>query len=79
MLEWIRIRDEVTCEVYHKLWDENISKYVIQINKVDKIYKVQILNHMPFHVKRLKVAKEASQHIYEHACVGAYYATSKTT
>jgi arabinogalactan endo-1,4-beta-galactosidase len=43
MLEWIRIRDEVTCEVYYKLWDENISKYVIQINEVDKIYKVQIL------------------------------------
>jgi hypothetical protein len=66
MLEWIRIRDEVTCEVYHKLWDENLSKYVIQINEVDKVYKVQILNHQPFHVKRLKVAKEASQHIYEN-------------
>jgi len=79
MLEWIRIRDEVTCEVYYKLWDENISKYVIQINEVDRVYKVQILDHKPFHVKRLKVAKEASQHIYEHACVGTYYATSKTT
>lgn len=78
MLEWIRIRDEVTCEVYYKLWDENISKYVIQINEVDRVYKVQILDHKPFHVKRLKVAKEASQHIYEHACVGTYYATSKT-
>lgn len=79
MLEWIRIRDEVTCEIYYKLWDENISKYVIQINEVDKVYKVQILDHKPFHVKRLKVAREASQHIYEHACVGTYYATSKTT
>lgn len=79
MLEWTRIRDEVTCEIYYKLWDENISKYVIQINEVDKVYKVQILDHKPFHVKRLKVAREASQHIYEHACVGTYYATSKTT
>jgi hypothetical protein len=65
MLEWIKIRDEVTCEVYYKLWDENLAKYVIQINEVNKVYKVQILNHHPFHVKRLKVAKEASQHIYE--------------
>lgn len=65
MLEWIRIRDDVTCEVYYKLWDENKSDYVIQINEVDNRYKVQILNHAPFHVKRLKVAKEASQHIYE--------------
>ena len=79
MLEWTRIRDEVTCEIYYKLWDENISKYVIQINEVDKVYKVQILDHKPFHVKRLKVAKEASQHIYEHACVGAYYEASTST
>jgi hypothetical protein len=80
MLEWIRIRDEVTCEVYYKLWDENISKYVIQINEADKgYYKVKILDHVPFHVKRLKVAKEASQHIYEHTCTGAYYATSTST
>jgi len=79
MLEWIKIRDEVTCEVYYKLWDENISKYVIQINGVDKVYKVQILDHKSFHVKRLKVAKEASQHIYEHACAGAYYEPSTST
>jgi hypothetical protein len=65
MLEWERFRDEVTCEVYHKLWDHNLSKYVIQINEVDKTYKVQILNHVPFHVKRLNVAKTAGQHIYE--------------
>ena len=76
MLEWIKIRDEVTCEVYYKLWDENISKYVIQINEVDKVYKVQILDHVPFHVKRLKVAKTASQHIYEQ--IGANNATPKT-
>lgn len=76
MLEWIKIRDEVTCEVYYKLWDENLSKYVIQINEVNKVYKVQILNHVPFHVKRLKVAKTASQHIYEQ--IGVNNATPKT-
>ena len=65
MLEWIKIRDEVTCEVYHQLWDHNLSKHVLQINEVDKRYRVQILDHQPFHAKRLKVAKEASQHIYE--------------
>lgn len=64
-LEWIKIRDEVTCEVYHRLWDHNLSKYVIQINEVDKLYRVQILDHVPFHTKRLKIAKTASQHIYE--------------
>jgi hypothetical protein len=77
MLEWIKIRDEVTCEVYYKLWDENLSKYVIQINEVNKVYRVQILNHMPFHVKRLKVAKEASQHIYEQ--IGVVNETSAAT
>ena len=69
MLEWIKIRDEVTCEVYYKLWDHNLSKYVIQINEVDKVYRVNILDHAPFHVKRLKVAKLASQHIYEQVVV----------
>jgi len=65
MLEWLKIRDEVTCEVYHRLWDHNLSQYVIHIDQVDKVYRVCILDHQPFHVKRLKVAKEASQHIYE--------------
>jgi hypothetical protein len=65
MLEWTKIRDEVTCEVYYKLWDHNLSKYVIQINQIDKVYRVCILDHHPFHVKRLGVAKTASQHIYE--------------
>ncbi len=65
MLEWIRIRDDVTCEVYYKLWDENISKYVAQINEIDKRYRVQILDHAPFHAKRLKIAKMAGEHIYE--------------
>lgn len=66
MLEWIKIRDEITCEVYYKLWDENLGKYVVQINQIDRQFRVQVLNHQPFHAKRLKVAKEASQHIYEN-------------
>ena len=65
MLEWIKTRDEVTCEVYHRLWDHNLSKYVVQINEIDRVYRVQILDHMPFHAKRLKVAKLSGQHIYE--------------
>lgn len=76
MLEWVKIRDETTCEVYHRLWDDNLSKYVIQINEVDGVYRVKILDHAPFHTKRLKVAKTASQHIYEQ--IGVNDATPKT-
>jgi len=65
MLEWIRIRDDVTCEVYYKLWDENLNEFVATINQVDRRYRVRILDHAPFHAARLQVAKEAGQHIYE--------------
>lgn len=68
MLEWIKIRDENTCDVYYKLWDDNISKYVAQINQVDRLYRVQILDHVPFHTKRLKLAKTSGEHIYEQVC-----------
>jgi hypothetical protein len=78
MLEWIRIRDDVTCEVYYKLWDENVSKYVAGINKVGSRFRVQILDHAPFHAKKLQIAKDAGEHIYEQVCVGNNYATSKT-
>jgi hypothetical protein len=69
MLEWVKIRDEVTCEVYYKLWDDNISKYVAQINQVGRLFRVQILDHAPFHTKRLKLAKTSGEHIYEHTGV----------
>lgn len=69
MLEWKKIRDEVTCEVYYRLWDENKSEFVARINEVNKQYRVQILDHAPFHAARLKTAKAAGQHIYEQ--VGA--------
>lgn len=69
MLEWIRIRDEVTCEVYHELYDHNIQKTVITIREVNKRYQVRILDHVPFHAKTIRVAKEAGQHIYEQTCV----------
>ena len=69
MLEWNRIRDEVTCEVYYKLWDENQHKYVAQIHQVDRRYRVRILDHAPFHTARLQVAKDAGQHIYEQTFV----------
>jgi hypothetical protein len=65
MLKWISHRDEVTCKVIHRLWDDNISKYVVQINKVDKRYRIQILDHVPYHTKQLINAKRGSQHIYE--------------
>ena len=73
MLEWVRIRDETTCEVYHRLWDHNLSKYVVWISESNKQYCVQILDHMPFHTTRLKVAKEAGQHIYEQVCAETRY------
>ena len=65
MLEWIKNRDENTCEVSHTLWDHVLSKPVVWINKVDALYRVQILDHAPFHTRRLNVAKTSSKHIYE--------------
>lgn len=69
MLEWIRVRDETTCEVYYEMFDHLAGKTVISIREIDKRYKVQILDHRPFHTKRLKIAKQAGQHIYEQVCV----------
>ena len=68
MLEWIKIRDEETCEVYHELYDHNVSDTVVTIRQDKRQYRVQILNRVPFHTKRLNVAKSASQHIYEQTC-----------
>lgn len=68
MLEWNRIRDENTCEVYYKLYDEYRADYVATINKVDYRFRVQILDHAPFHAKSVKVAKEVGQLIYEQTC-----------
>jgi len=68
MLEWIRIRDERTTEVYYKLFDENLSKYVAIINKPDTHYRAQILDHAPFHTKSLKIAKDGCKLIYEQTC-----------
>lgn len=68
MLEWIKIRDEETCEVYHELYDHNVSDTVITIRQDKNQYRVQILDRMPFHTKRLNTAKNASLHIYEQTC-----------
>ncbi len=65
MLEWIKMRDDKTCEVYHELYDHNVSKTVVSIHNINRNYQVQILNRVPFHTKTLQVAKQASQHIYE--------------
>lgn len=65
MLEWIKIRDEVTCEVYHRLRDHNLDKDVVFVNNVNKQYRVQVLDHVPFHTSKLKLAKEVGQLIYE--------------
>lgn len=65
MLEWIKNRDEDTCEVFHTLWNPNLSKPVVWIRKVDNLYEVQILDHTPFHAKRLNIAMSSSKHIYE--------------
>ncbi len=64
-LEWKRIRDEVTCEVYHRLWDHNLSKNVVFVNQINKMYRVQVLDHVPFHTSKLKLAKEVGQLVYE--------------
>ena len=65
MLEWIRVRDEDTCEVYHRLHDHNLEKDVVFVNQVNKQYRVQVLDHVPFHTSKLKLAKEVGQLIYE--------------
>ena len=64
MLEWIKIRDEVTCEVYHRLLDHNIGQYVCMITKPHKVYKVQVLNHVPWHASRLASAKAVAEKVY---------------
>lgn len=69
MIEWFRIRDEVTCEVYHEMYDHFTNKTVLTIREVKKRYRVQLLDHAPFHTKTLRVAKQAGQHIYEQVCV----------
>lgn len=69
MLEWFRIRDETTCEVYHEMYDHLVEKTVLTIHEIGGKYRVQILDHVPFHAKTLKVAKSAGQHIYEQMCV----------
>lgn len=68
MLEWIKSRDEVTCEVYNDLYDHNLARMVINIRKIDKLYRVEILDHVPFHTRSLKLAKEVGQHVYEQTC-----------
>jgi hypothetical protein len=68
MLEWIKIRDEETCEVYHKLYDHNVSDTVVTIRQDKRQFRVQILDRVPFHTKKLNTAKSASQHIYEQTC-----------
>jgi hypothetical protein len=68
MLEWIKHRDENTCEVYHELYDHNISGVVANIHKIGRDYRIQILDHAPFHSKTLNTAKSAGQHIYEQVC-----------
>lgn len=68
MLEWIKIRDEETCEVYHELYDHNVSDTVVTIRQGKRQFRVQILDRVPFHTKKLNTAKSASQHIYEQTC-----------
>lgn len=65
MLEWIKIRDDVTCEVYYRLYNHVLSEFVASIHQIDKMFRVQILDHAPFHAKRLKVAKLSGEHIYQ--------------
>ncbi len=64
MIEWIKIRDEVTCEVYHRLLDSVTGQYVCTINKPNKLYQVQILDHVPWHARKLNDAKAVAEKIY---------------
>ena len=64
MIEWVRIRHEVTCEIYHKLLDNASGQYVCTITKPQKMYRVQILNHVPWHARNLKDAKAVAEKFY---------------
>lgn len=67
MLQWKRHRDDITCEVYHTLYNEMLKSDVVIINKVGPRYRVKILDHMPFHCGTLTVAKRNGQHVYENS------------
>lgn len=64
MLEWIRIRDDNTCEVYYRLYNHDITDYVATIHKADYRYKVQIMDHVPYTTKSVNIAKTSCEHIY---------------
>lgn len=69
MIRWEKIRDDVTCEVYHKMYDSDYPKPVAVIRKAGKAskpYRVQILDRIPWHRKTLKIAKADAEHIYLH-------------
>lgn len=66
MLQWEKIRDNNTCEVYYVLHDWLESNSIVAtIHKVGYRFKCQILNHQPYHCLKLKVAQGATQKIYE--------------
>jgi len=70
MLEWKKHRDERTCEIIHTLYDENKQDSVVVVRKVGSKYRVQILDHVPFHTQTLKVALRSGKHIYEYSVPG---------
>jgi len=63
-LRWERIRDDETCEVYHKMYDTLINKYVAEIHKAKRGYQVQILDRVPWKRRTLKSAKIDCEFIY---------------
>lgn len=64
MLEWTRIRDDNTCEVYYRLYNHDLTDYVAEIHKDNYRYRVQILDHVPYTAKCVQVAKESAEYIY---------------
>jgi hypothetical protein len=63
-LRWERIRDEETTEVYHKMYDAVIQKYVAVIHKATKGYRVQIKENVPWTRRTLKSAKKDCEFVY---------------
>lgn len=63
-LRWERIRNEETTEVYHKMYDSVINKYVAEIHKADKGYQVKIKENAPWKRRSLRSAKNDCEFVY---------------
>lgn len=65
MLQWERVRDPNTCEVYHRLYDPSKDRFVAFINKEGYYYLGRIGAQNPILSKKVHVLKKSIQKIYE--------------